>query len=131
MCSKCGKNYNVADIYLPAEGGRPEIVMPPLNPPARCMAHMEQRSDDNGDTVRHRLKVYKESAAPIENYYRQQGVLVDFEITAGIPETLPRLLKVLEPYVQQQKAQQQQQQQAQQQQAQQQQAQQATAAMVA
>lgn len=37
LCRKCGKNYNVADIYLPASNGRPEIVMPPLNPPAECM----------------------------------------------------------------------------------------------
>ncbi len=37
LCRKCGKNYNIADIYLPASNGRPEIVMPPLNPPAECM----------------------------------------------------------------------------------------------
>lgn len=38
LCRKCGKNYNVADIYLPASAdGQPEIVMPPLNPPPECM----------------------------------------------------------------------------------------------
>ena len=38
LCKKCGKNYNIADIYLPAsEDGQPEIVMPPLNPPPECM----------------------------------------------------------------------------------------------
>ena len=34
----------------------------------------------------------------MEDFYRQQGTLVDFEITGGIPETLPRLLEVLQPY---------------------------------
>lgn len=38
ICKKCGKNYNIADIYLPASAdGQPEIVMPPLNPPPECM----------------------------------------------------------------------------------------------
>ena len=182
ICSKCGKNYNVADIYLPASNGRPEIVMPPLNPPAECMKYMEQRSDDNEETIRKRLEVcercacggwgagwacgfrwikaggaarrssamatggdcwhvprlaaqgcaskralhpapshrpppavnsrrgplpparpahvqvYKAAAAPVEDYYRAKGLLLDFEITGGIPETLPRLLETLEPY---------------------------------
>lgn len=38
ICKKCGKNYNVADIYLKAsDDGRPEIIMPPLNPPPECL----------------------------------------------------------------------------------------------
>jgi adenylate kinase len=98
MCSKCGRNYNVADIQLAASGGRPAIVMPPLSPPAGCAQHMEQRSDDKEETVRRRLEVYKSGAAPVEEFYRQRGILVDFEITAGIPETLPLLLDVLKPF---------------------------------
>ena len=57
ICSKCGKNYNIADIYLHASEGRPEIIMPPLNPPAECVKHMEQRSDDTEGVIRHRLEV--------------------------------------------------------------------------
>ena len=39
ICKKCVKNFNIAVIYLPAsEDGRPEIVMPPLNPPPECKA---------------------------------------------------------------------------------------------
>eukprot|EP00887_Chlorella_sp_A99_P006205 scaffold3.g6205.t1 len=113
ICRKCGKNYNVADIYLPAGDGRPEIVMPPLNPPPECMQHMEQRSDDTEPVVRKRLEargegpasvaaaaieVYKAQAAPVEQFYRETGVLLDFEITGGIPETLPRLLATLQPF---------------------------------
>lgn len=40
-------------------------------------------------------QVYHAEAKPVEDYYAKQGVLVDFEITGGIPETLPRLLDVL------------------------------------
>lgn len=35
---------------------------------------------------------------PVENYYKTRNLLVDFEITGGIPQTLPRLLDVLKPY---------------------------------
>ena len=57
ICKKCGKNYNVADIYLAAREGHPEIIMPPLNPPPECVDHMEQRSDDTEPIIRKRLEV--------------------------------------------------------------------------
>lgn len=57
ICSKCGKNFNVADISIPAANGQPEIVMPPLNPPTACMKHMETRSDDTIQVIRERLRV--------------------------------------------------------------------------
>jgi len=98
ICSKCGKNYNIADIHLAASNGRPAIVMPPLNPPEECTPYMEQRGDDTEETVHRRLEIYKAGAKPVEDFYHSRGTLLDFEITAGIPETLPRLLKALEPF---------------------------------
>jgi len=99
MCSHCGSNYNIADIYLPAEGGRPEIIMPPLSPPAECQPHLETRADDTEEVIRKRLQVYHAEATPVEDYYRERGLLLDFEITGGIPETLPVLKQALEPYM--------------------------------
>lgn len=49
ICRKCGKGWNVADIYLEASGERPAIVMPPLDPPLDCRPFMEQRADDKED----------------------------------------------------------------------------------
>lgn len=46
ICRKCGKGWNLADIYLPGGDGRPAIVMPPLDPPVDCRGFMEQREDD-------------------------------------------------------------------------------------
>ena len=92
ICSECGKNFNVADINYP---GDPPIVMPPLNPPAGCEGKMEQRKDDTEEVVRARLEVYKANAGPVEDYYRAENVLTDFEIKSGIPETMPRLLRVI------------------------------------
>ena len=57
MCQQCGKNFNVADIMLPASDTQPEIRMPPLNPPAACMDKMATRSDDTLDVINNRLEV--------------------------------------------------------------------------
>ena len=35
----------------------------------------------------------------MEEYFRERGLLLDFEITGGIPETLPVLKQALEPYM--------------------------------
>jgi len=53
ICKKCGKGWNVADIYLPASETRPDIIMPPLDPPTECMAFMEQREDDKEEVLVH------------------------------------------------------------------------------
>lgn len=44
------------------------------------------------------LQVYHASASPVEDYFREQGVLMDFDINGGISETLPRLMDALAPY---------------------------------
>mmetsp|Transcript_42064 Transcript_42064/g.51003 ORF Transcript_42064/g.51003 Transcript_42064/m.51003 type:complete len:289 (-) Transcript_42064:195-1061(-) len=92
VCTKCGTAYNIADIYRAPENGKPEIIMPPLNPPASCADTMEQRPDDTEEIVQARLDIYKRECGPVEDFYRAKGLLMDFEISGGIPETLPRLL---------------------------------------
>lgn len=57
ICKDCGKNFNVADIMLPASNDQPEVCMPPLNPPEDCREKMEIRSDDNVETVKNRIEV--------------------------------------------------------------------------
>lgn len=57
VCRDCGKNFNVADIMLPASNGQPEVRMPPLNPPENCRQKMEIRSDDNLETINNRIDV--------------------------------------------------------------------------
>lgn len=100
ICSKCGDNYNIADIKFPARDGKSEIIMPPLNPPEKCAPYMEQRDDDTMETILRRLEIYKAGATPVEDYYKHKGILLDFEITGGIPETLPVLMQVLDPHIQ-------------------------------
>lgn len=99
ICSKCGGNFNVADINVPAKDGKQAIVMPPLNPPAECIQYMETRDDDTMETILKRLEVYKSSARPVEDFYSEKGLLLDYEIMGGIPETMPVLMEVLKPHI--------------------------------
>lgn len=98
ICRDCGKNFNVADIMLPASNGQPEVRMPPLNPPENCQEKMEIRSDDNLETINNRIEVYNSQAKPVEDFFKEDGLLRNFEISGGIPETLPRLLQELGPF---------------------------------
>jgi hypothetical protein len=41
-------------------------------------------------------QVYAAEAAPVEDIFWQAGVLKQFQITGGIPETFPRLLETLQ-----------------------------------
>jgi len=57
ICGHCGKNYNVADIFIPASDGHPAVMMPPLSPPPECEKHMQRRADDTLEIVKKRLEV--------------------------------------------------------------------------
>jgi adenylate kinase len=61
-CPSCGAIYNV--YYNP-----PEVA----GSCDRCGATLEHRSDDQPDTVRRRLEVYKEQTAPLIAYYEKSG----------------------------------------------------------
>ena len=91
-CGECGKGYNVADIdYTTKDGVR--IIMPPLSPPGKCVGKMTMRDDDKEETVRARLEAFKRQSLPVEDWYRKKGMLSEFEILGGIPETTPRLMR--------------------------------------
>ena len=60
-------------------------------------AQAEDRADDSEETVRNRLLVYEEQTAPLTEYYRERGCLMDVagegsieEIQARIRETVAR-----------------------------------------
>ena len=48
--------------------------------------------------IRKRLETYKGYAQPVEEFFKQQGKLHNFEITGGISETLPHLYSDLRPH---------------------------------
>ncbi|KAL4576550.1 hypothetical protein LXL04_012646 [Taraxacum kok-saghyz] len=95
ICSECGKGFNLASINAKAENGDPEITMAPLLPPPQCSSKLITRADDTEPVVRKRLRVYKEQSEPVEDYYRKQGKLTEFNLPGGIPESWPKLLEAL------------------------------------
>lgn len=72
-CKKCGAVYNLLS-----------------NPPKKvgtcdkCGGELYQRSDDTEETVRARMKVYKERTLPLIAFYKKQGVLMNIDARGGI-----------------------------------------------
>jgi len=93
ICRKCGEIYNIADIR---EG---EIHLPPLLPKKEgvcdCGGELYQRDDDKEDVVRERLEVYKKQTQPLIDFYRKQGILKDFQVTAGPEQMVPKIIELI------------------------------------
>lgn len=95
ICSKCGKNYNIACIDIKGTDGSPGLYMAALPPPPHCASHLITRPDDTEEVVKERLHIYNEMSRPVEEFYRTRGILLEFDLPGGIPESWPKLLQVL------------------------------------
>ena len=47
---------------------------------------LEGRSDDSEETIRKRMRVYREQTTPLEAYYRDRGILVEVDGIGAIPQ---------------------------------------------
>ena len=68
VCPECGANYHV-DFNPPEEEGVCD----------ECGAELVQRDDDTEDTVRERLRVFRENTEPVIEHYREEGDLVEVD----------------------------------------------------
>src|SRR5947209_6138615 len=74
----------------PFDGSTYHLVnQPPLQPGLCDVCHRQlvRRPDDEPDVVERRLQVYNTKTAPLEEYYRQQGLLITI-VAASEPETV-------------------------------------------
>lgn len=55
-------------------------------------SELYQRDDDQAETVQHRIKVYFNQTAPLINYYREHGKLVEIDGTQSIDQVTRNLL---------------------------------------
>ncbi|HSJ52217.1 MAG TPA: adenylate kinase [Anaerolineae bacterium] len=84
-CRKCGAMYHQL-----------------FNPPRvagvcdRCGGELYQRPDDTPETQKHRIEVYFEQTAPLIDYYRDKGLLVEVDGRQGIKEIQAELLEIIE-----------------------------------
>ena len=81
-CPKCGGSYHV------------DFIGEVNNCPA-CGSELIVRKDDNPETVKERLLVYKEQTEPLVQYYGKQGKLVNVDGDRKIEEVFNEIVKVL------------------------------------
>jgi adenylate kinase len=55
-----------------------------------------QRDDDQPETIRNRLEVYREETQPLEDYYRDQGLLVTVDGEGDIEAIYDRIVTALD-----------------------------------
>jgi adenylate kinase len=75
-CTKCGEIYH-RDSKPPRRDGLCD----------KCNSPLFVRTDDRPETIRERLRVFRESTAPVADYYRAQGLLRTID-ASGAPEAV-------------------------------------------
>lgn len=84
-CPKCGQMYHIK-YNPPKEDGVCGV----------CGEALVQRKDDNEETVKNRLSVYHKSTAPIIDYYKNKGLLLEISGVGDIDEISKQLIDALE-----------------------------------
>ena len=85
ICRNCQAVYHV--LYNPPkEPGKCDI----------CGGELYQRSDDNTETHRRRIEVYLEQTAPLIEYYRDRGLLVEIDGELDIQGVQAQLLEAIQ-----------------------------------
>jgi len=79
--AETGETYHL-DHDPPSDDVDPELIV--------------QRSDDEPETVRNRLEVYRNETAPLASYYKDRDQLVSVDGTGGIEDVHERITQVLD-----------------------------------
>jgi len=83
-CRKCGAMYH--QLFSPP---RVDGVCD------KCGGQLYQRPDDTPETQKHRITVYLEQTAPLIDYYREKGLLVEVDGRPGIEQIQAELLRII------------------------------------
>lgn len=84
VCKDCGASYHIVNIP-PKKEGVCDI----------CGGELIQRKDDNIETVENRINVYEEQTAPLIEYYKEAGSLVDFNGEASLDEVFDAIVQAI------------------------------------
>ena len=76
QCPECGAVFNVLTLRPRVEGVCDQ-----------CGAKLIVRRDDNGDTIKNRLDVYRVESAPVLDYYRSRSLVTDVDGAGSVSET--------------------------------------------
>ena len=83
-CVDCGKGCHLR-FAPPAQDGTC----------GHCGGQLLQRDDDREETIRNRMRVYQELTAPLEDYYREAGLLVTVDGMSDISVVQQAILAAL------------------------------------
>ena len=84
VCRKCG--YNFHTVF-----NKPKVE----NVCDKCGGEVYTRDDDRPEAVQKRLEVYRAQTAPLIDFYRKQGILVDIDASPMIDEIVVNFKRVL------------------------------------
>jgi adenylate kinase len=84
VCRKCGYNFHV--VF-----SKPKVE----NVCDHCGGEVYTRDDDRPEAVQKRLEVYRAQTAPLIDFYRKQGLLVDIDASPQIDTIVVNFKRVL------------------------------------
>lgn len=84
VCKSCGASYHIINIPPQVEGVCDT-----------CGGVLEQRKDDNAETAENRINVYDEQTAPLIGYYKESGVLADFDGEMPLDEIFNQIVEAI------------------------------------
>ncbi len=86
VCKSTGRTYHIVSNPPKVEGIDDETG-----------EELIQRDDDKPEAIKHRLEVYESSTAPLIDYYRAKGLLIDLDCSGAPNDILAELIKKLRP----------------------------------
>jgi adenylate kinase len=71
------------------------------NPPKKagqcdfCGGALRQRADDNQETIRNRISVYKQQTQPVIDYYREKDLLHEVDASGPVEEVAEKIARII------------------------------------
>jgi adenylate kinase len=84
VCRKCGRNFHVV-FDRPKREGICDF----------CGGEIYIRDDDRPEAVSKRLDVYRAQTAPLIDFYRKKGILVDVDASPSVEQVTENFRKVI------------------------------------
>jgi adenylate kinase len=88
VCRNCGVNYHIV-FNRPRKDTICDV----------CGGEVYTRDDDRAEAVQKRLEVYREQTAPLIDYYRERGILVDVDARPAVDQVLENFRRAMEKSV--------------------------------
>ncbi|MCL2092878.1 MAG: adenylate kinase [Treponema sp.] len=84
VCRKCGHNFHVIFDKPKTEGVCDH-----------CGGEVYTRDDDKAEAIQKRLEVYRAQTAPLIDFYRAQGIMVDVDARPPVDQVVENFKKAL------------------------------------